>query len=199
AAKMDVDASGVTSLYASTDGTVRTQMLVDRNGSVRAMVDRPGGRSIGFSLTPEGNFSRLVADIGTTRAYNFDGNGLFVGVGRKGNASADAAGKVVVQPDPEGQVTIEDLYSNDAMSRYELARQDASGSIRIAAYDPEGYAQESIALNASGVIEQTLGITSSGVVTTTWKADGSYRQTTDDGEGNATTTNYSVDGRALSD
>jgi hypothetical protein len=208
-AKIAVDASDIVSRYSSTDGAVQTQALVDGNGSLRAMVDGPGGRAVGFLLTREGDFSRLVAGSGTTSAYSFDGDGSFVGntitpktavnSARRGNAPVAMPGKFIVQPGPEGQVTIEDYYSNGGMSRYELAGQDASGSIRITACDLQGYVQESITLDPSGVIRQMLAVTSNGVVTTTWQTDGSYQQVTDDGEGNVTTTNYSDEGKALSD
>ena len=206
-ANVDLQASGVTSRYLSTDGVVRAQAVIGADGSLRATAYRPGGRSIGFSLTGDGDFSRLVAGSGTTRAYSFDRSGFFAGNTvtsetafsgeQKGNAPAAKMGKSVIQPGPGGQVTIENFYSNGNMSGYELERQDASGGIEITAYDLEGYVQESIKLDPSGVIRQMLGVTSSGMVTTTWQTDGSYRQVIDDGEGHVTIANYSVDGKEL--
>jgi hypothetical protein len=209
AAKMTLDAAGISSRYSSTDGAAQTQMFVAGNGAFRAMADRSGGGSIGFSVTRERNFSRLVVGDGTTTAYNFDDEGSFTGEsvtskaalnsGQEDKSPVASAGKVVVQPGPEGQIATEDFYANGTMSGYELETLDALGGIRMTSYDLEGYVQESITLDSNGVIHRMLGVTSSGIVTTTWQTDGSYQQVTDDGEGNVTTTSYSSAGNALSD
>ena len=69
------------------------------------------------------------------------------------------------------------------LTRLVVERMNASGDIFILSYDGALSLERRDTVHASGIVEDVLYSTREGTVTTLWHEDGSYEQTSDDGEG----------------
>jgi hypothetical protein len=72
------------------------------------------------------------------------------------------------------------------LTRYIVERIDGSGNIVIMTYQYADVVDRRATVYASGVVEDIVYVTRDGVMTTGWQTDGSYEQSTDEGEGHVT-------------
>jgi hypothetical protein len=74
------------------------------------------------------------------------------------------------------------------LARLVVERMNAAGDILILSYNELHFLERRDTVRASGIVEDVLYVTRAGTVTTRWHEDGSYEQTSDDGEGHVNTT-----------
>jgi YD repeat-containing protein len=201
--------AGTTAQLFDADGNYTGTSVETRaaDGSITKTEYDPSGTETGYSQTTTDAGGQvttthysLVGGVATEDSYrqtngsttkqyalNPDGSGTFF-----------ETGVTVVSTDVQGHVTKTEYDAYGNLVGYVREGIDTAGNVDFQEFDSAGNAVQSTTLLSTGVAENTLFLTADGQVTTTLQNDGTYSQTTDDGEGDVTTAQYNASGTLVS-